>query len=311
MRQFLIRRLIQSFLLLWILMTFTFALTRLTPGGPDAAFAENPRFDKADLERIRERLGLNDPLPIAYAKWVTGVLRLDFGRSYAYLRPPMEVIAERLGPTVQLGLMAYMIALLGIPLGVSAALNHRKSLDMVIRFFTVLGDAAPNWWVALVLIVLMSATIGWFPQGQGRDGIGDWFSHIIFPALILGTAGIVAYSRYVRSQVLEVVGQDYVRTARAKGLLEHTVINQHILRNALLPVVTLMGGLLPALISGAAIIEGIFNWPGMGRLYLEAASTRDYPLLLAMITLVTIATLLGTLFADLLYGFVDPRIRYR
>jgi peptide/nickel transport system permease protein len=292
-------------------MTFTFALTRLTPGGPDAVFAENPRIDKADLERIRERLGLNDPLPVAYAKWVSGVIRLDFGRSYAYLRPPFEVIAERLGPTVQLGAMAFMIALLGIPLGVAAALNHRKAPDAVIRVLTVLGDAAPNWWVALMVIVVMAAVIGWFPQGQGRDGLWSWFSHISIPAFILGTGGIVAFTRYVRSQVLEVVGQDYVRTARAKGLTEQTVINQHILRNALLPVVTLMGGLLPALISGAAIIEGIFNWPGMGRLYLEAASTRDYPLLLALVTLVTLATLLGTLIADLLYGFVDPRIRYR
>ena len=310
MRQFLVRRLIQSALLLWVLMTFTFVLIRLTPGGPDAAFAENPRIDKAELERIRERLGLNDPLPIAYVKWLSGVVRLDFGRSYSYLRPPLEVMAERLGPTVQLGLLASLIGMLGIPLGISAALNHRKLADLAIRFFTVIAQAAPDWWVALVLIVFLSTYVGWFPQGQGREGPVDWFLHIIFPAVILATGGIVVFSRYIRSQVLEVIGQDYVRTARAKGLLELAVIQNHILRNALLPVVTLMGGFLPGLISGAALIETIFSWPGMGRLYLEAALTRDYPLLLAIITLATIATMLGTLIADLLYGLVDPRIRY-
>jgi peptide/nickel transport system permease protein len=310
MHRFLIRRLIQSALLLWILMTFTFALTRLTPGGPDAALAEIPKIEKVDLERLRERLGLNDPLPVAYAKWVSGAIRGDFGRSYSYLRPPLEVMAERLWPTVQLGLMAYLISLIGIPLGVMAALKHRKAPDMFIRIFTVFGDAVPHWWIALVLIVLLSTYVGWIPQGQGRDGPADWFSHIIFPAILLGMGGIVAYTRYVRSQVLEVIGLDYVRTARAKGLLEFTVVSRHVLRNALLPVVTLMGGLLPALIGGAALIELIFNWPGMGRLYLEAANTRDYPLLLAIITFSTIATLLGTLMADLMYGFVDPRIRY-
>ena len=310
MREFLVRRLIQSAILLWALMTFTFVLTRLTPGGPDAALAEMPRIEKADLERIRERLGLDDPLPLAYAKWLTGAIRLDFGRSYAYLRPPLEVIAERLGPTIQLGLMAFGVALLGIPLGIIAATHHRRPADMIIRVGTMIGDAAPNWWIALVVIVLMSTFLGWFPQGQGRDGLGSWFSHIIIPALIMGTGGIVAFTRYLRSQTLEVIGQDYIRTARAKGLLEIVVMQRHVLRNALLPVITLLGGVLPGLISGAAIIEGIFNWPGMGRLYLEAANTRDYPLLLCIITLVTLATLLGTLLSDLLYGYVDPRIRY-
>lgn len=310
MHEFLVRRLVQSALLLWVLMTFTFVLVRLTPGGPDAMFAENPRIDRAELERIRERMGLNDPLPLAYAKWLSGVLHLDFGRSYSYLRPPLEIMGERLGPTVQLSLLATLIGFLGIPLGVIAALQHRTVTDLGIRAITVMAQAAPHWWVALVLIVLLSTTVGWFPQGQGREGLVDWFVHIIFPAVILATGGIVVFSRYVRSQVLEVIGQDYVRTARAKGLMELAVIQKHIVRNALLPVVTLMGGVLPGLISGAVLIETIFSWPGMGRLYLEAALTRDYPLLLAIITLATIATMLGTLMADLLYGVVDPRIRY-
>lgn len=310
MQRFLIRRLIESALILWLLMTFTFALTRLTPGGPEAALLEQPNIEQADIERLRERFGLNDPLPVAYMKWLRSAVRLDFGRSYHYLRPPLDVMKERLWPTVQLGLVAYAIALLGIPLGVCAALYRGRPPDIAIRVFTVAGDAMPNWWMALVIIVLLSSLFGWFPHGQGHGSPVAWFKHIIVPALILGLGGTVTFTRYVRSQVLEVLGQDYVRTARAKGLPEFAVTSRHVLRNALLPVVTLLGGFLPALLSGTAIMEGIFNWPGMGRLYLEAAFTRDYPLLLAIVTLLTLATLVGTLLADILYGYVDPRIRY-
>jgi peptide/nickel transport system permease protein len=310
MRQFIVRRLIQSALLLWILMSFTFTLTRLAPGGPETALLEQPNYDRASIERLREKFGLNDPIPIAYLKWMASAIRLDFGRSYHYLRPPMDVIAERLGPTIQLALVAYAISVIGIPLGVLAAMNRGRLPDLFIRVFTILGDSVPHWWLGLVIIVVLASTIGWFPSGQGREGPLDWLRHIIIPGTLLGLGGIVAFTRYVRSQVLEVISQDYVRTARAKGLAEQMVARRHVLRNALMPVVTLLGGVLPSLVAGAAITEGIFNWPGMGRLYLEAASTRDYPLLLAIVSLTTVLTLLGTLIADVLYGYVDPRVRY-
>jgi peptide/nickel transport system permease protein len=309
-RQFITRRLIQSVLLLWVLMTFTFLMVRVTPGGPEAALLEQPNIEKADIERLRERFGLNDPLPVAYGKWLVNATRLDFGRSYQYLRAPTEIIAERIWPTIQLGGLAYGLSLIGIPLGVVAALNRGKLPDLSIRVVTVLGDATPHWWMALVIIVVLASTIGWFPNGQGREGPVDWFSHIIIPALILGLGSLVRFVRYTRSQVLEVLGQDHVRTARAKGLVNVNVVNRHVLRNALLPSVTLLGGILPALLSGAAVTEGIFNWPGMGRLFLEAANTRDYPLLLAIITFTTLITLLATLLADVAYGLVDPRIKY-
>jgi peptide/nickel transport system permease protein len=310
MRSFLTRRLIQSAILLFVLMSFTFVLTRLTPGGPEAALLESPNIEKEDLERMRERFGLNDPLPVAYVKWMSNALRGDFGRSYHYLRPPFDVIRERIWPTAQLALVAYAIGLVGILLGVMAAYHRAKPPDFIIRVFTVVGDATPHWWMALVIIILMASTLGWFPQGQGQGGPWEWFKHIIIPATILGLGIMIAYTRYVRSQVLEVLSQDHVRTARAKGLRESVVARWHVLRNALIPCVTLFGSLLPFLISGAAITESIFNWPGMGRLFLEAASTRDYPLLLAILTLGTVATMAGTLMADILYGSVDPRIRY-
>ena len=310
MRTFLIRRLVQSALLLLVLMSFTFVLTRLTPGGPEAAFLEAPNVEKADIERMRERFGLNDPLPVAYVKWISNAMRGDFGRSYHYLRPPFDVIKERIWPTVQLALVAFGIGLIGILLGVVAAYNRAKPPDFIIRVFTVIGDATPNWWMALVIIVILASTVGWFPQGQGRGGPWEWFSHIIIPATILGLGSVITHTRFVRSQVLEVLSQDHVRTARAKGLRESVVARWHVLRNALIPVVTLFGSLLPFLVSGAAITESIFNWPGMGRLFLEAATTRDYPLLLAILSLGTVATMAGTLMADILYGSVDPRIRY-
>jgi peptide/nickel transport system permease protein len=310
MRRFLIRRLIQSIFLLWLLMTFTFVLTRLTPGGPEAALAEQPNLEEASIHRLRARFGLDDPLPVAYGKWLVSAVQLDFGRSYQYLRPPLQVMGERLWPTLQLGILAYLIALLGIPLGVYAATHRGKGQDLAVRIFTVASDAAPRWWLSLVVIVLLARLVGWFPQGQGHGNLWEWFRHIIIPATILGLGGIVVFSRFVRSQVLEVLAQDHVRTARSKGLSSSVVLGRHVLRNALLPVVTILGSLLPALISGAAITEQIFNWPGMGRLYLEAAFARDYPLLLAILTVLTAATLLGTLLSDLLYGYVDPRVRY-
>jgi peptide/nickel transport system permease protein len=310
MRNFLIRRLIQSALLLLVLMSFTFALTRLTPGGPEAALAEAPNIERADLERIRERFGLNDPIHVAYAKWIANAVRLDFGRSYHYLRPPLDVIRERMWPTIQLALMAYAIGVIGILLGMIAAYHRGKIADTLIRVFTVVGDATPNWWMALVIIVVLANLFGWFPQGQGRGDPLTWFRHIIIPATVLGLGVMIVYTRFVRSQVLEVLSQEHVRTARAKGLKESVVAQWHILRNALIPAITIFGGALPFLVSGAAITETIFNWPGMGRLFLEAATTRDYPLLLAILSIGTVATMAGTLLADILYGFVDPRIRY-
>jgi peptide/nickel transport system permease protein len=309
MNQFLVRRLIQSALLLWLLMTFTFFLTRATPGGPEAAFLENPKLTPEDIARMRTRFGLDDPAPVAYVKWLSSAMTLDFGRSYYYLRPPFDVIKERIGPTVQLALTAYCFAFLGIPLGIIAAFNRGNAKDVGIRVFTVVWDSLPSWWTALAIIVILSATVHWFPQGQGRGGPWEWFSHIIIPAMILGLGGMVTYTRYVRSQVLEVLSQDYVRVANAKGLPQRIVTGRHILRNALLPVVTLMGGFIPSLLSGAALMESIFNWPGMGKLYLDAATNRDYPLLLCIITMLTFATLIGTLIADIAYGVVDPRIR--
>jgi peptide/nickel transport system permease protein len=310
MRRFLIRRLLQSVVLLFAVVTASFFLIHLTPGGPDTALLQNPRVGPDEIARIRERFGLNQPLPVQYVRWLANVVHLDFGRSYVYSRPATDVIGERLGPTVQLGLTSYAVALLGIPMGVYAALHRGRAADVAVRVIASLGHALPGWWLGLALIVLLNSLTGWFPSGQGHGGPLEWFQAIALPAAVLGLVGLVTFSRFARSEVLEVLGQDFVRTAQAKGLRGRAVVWTHVLRNALLPILTLFGYLLPNVLSGALSIEVVFGWPGLGRLFFEAATSRDYPILLALLTVLTAATILGTLLADVAYGLVDPRVRY-
>jgi peptide/nickel transport system permease protein len=271
---------------------------------------QNPRVSAETLQRMRQRFGIDDPLPIRYLKWLRSAAELDFGRSYAYSLPVTDVIASRVWPTVQLEALSYLVGLVGVPLGVYAASKRGAIGDNVVRLVTVIGTSVPTWWLGLSIIVFMSSTIGWFPNGQGDGTVFDWARHIIIPAFLLGLGGLIGFTRFVRSEVLEVLNQDYVRTARAKGLAEPIVQQAHVLRTALIPVVTILGGLLPSLLSGAIILETIFNWPGMGRLFIEAASSRDYPLLLGMLLLGTVLTIVGAFLADIGYGLVDPRVRY-
>ena len=310
MGRFVVRRLIQSAVLVYAVMTLSFFLIHLTPGGPETALMQNPRASAETVRRMREKFGLDDPLPVRYGKWMLSALELDFGRSYAYSLPVTDVIASRVWPTFQLSALSYAIGLIGVPLGVYAASKRGQIGDNVVRLVTVIGTSVPTWWLGLTIIVILSSAIGWFPNGQGNGTLLDWLRHIIVPAFLLGLGGLIGYTRFVRSEVLEVLGQDYVRTARAKGLAERDVQRRHVLRTALIPVITILGGLLPSLLSGAIIMEGIFNWPGMGRLFLEAALSRDYPLLLGMLLLGTVLTIFGSLLADIGYGLVDPRVRY-
>ncbi|MBV9171830.1 MAG: ABC transporter permease [Chloroflexi bacterium] len=310
MTRFLVRRLVQSAALLLVVLTGIFFLVHLTPGGPEAALASDPRIGPEEVQRLRQSFGLDQPLIVQYARWLLSAAHLDFGRSYFYSRPTTDVIAERLGPTIQLGLVSYVIALLGVPLGVIAGLNRGRLADALVRLLATVGTAVPTWWLGLTSIVLLSSLTGWFPNGMGQGGPVQWLQYIIVPAAVLGLGGLVAFARFVRSGVLDALGEDYVRTARAKGLTAGLVNSRHVLRNALLPVVTLLGGLLPSLLSGALITEYIFSWPGIGRLFYEAATSRDYPVVLGVLTMTTFATILGTLLADLAYGLVDPRVRY-
>src|SRR5579859_2221246 len=310
MARFIVRRLLQSSVLLLLVMSGVFFLVHLTPGGPEAALIQNPRIGPDEIQRVKERFGLGQPILVQYLHWLLNAAQLDFGRSYFYERPAIEVVGERLGPTLQLGLLSYAVAMLGIPLGVLAALRRGRLADTVVRLVVTVGSAVPTWWLGLTSIVVLNSLTGWFPNGQGQGGPGEWLKYILLPATVLGLSGLVTFARFARSGVLDTLGEEYVVTARAKGLAWHQVTARHVLRNALLPVVTLLGGLLPGVLSGALITEYVFGWPGVGRLFYESATSRDYPLLLAVLTMTTCATILGTLLADIGYGLIDPRVRY-
>jgi peptide/nickel transport system permease protein len=300
-------------------MSLSFLLINLAPGGPEAALTQNPRLTREQIENIRASFGLNKPLYEQYFTWMVKTFTLDFGKSYSQPLPTWDVISGRIWPTVQLGFFSYLIGMLGIPIGIYAAKHRGKMGDNLVRVLTVLGSCMPVWWISLLLIIVLANTLKWFPQNErpllptsGSDAIPflSWFGHLIIPAALLSTGTLIAFTRFVRAETLEVLSQDYVRTAESKGLPASQVSRWHVLRNSLIPIVTLLGYFLPTLLSGAIITEQIFNWPGMGRLFIQAATSRDMPVLLAILFLTTILTIIGTLLADIGYGLVDPRVRY-
>jgi peptide/nickel transport system permease protein len=283
------------------------------PGGLVNIYA-NPRISPETVQRLEEQFGLHDPVPVQYLKWLSNVVRLNFGYSFIDQRPVVDKIGERLPATIQLSLAAMLLGLLGIPLGVWAAMHRGSWIDNVIRVFTVVGNAVPHWWLGLMILVISANTIRIFPLGgmftPGNDTLLDRLWHLALPATIAAMGGWIGYSRFMRSEVLEVLGQDFVRTARAKGLRERVTLSRHVLRNALIPIVTMMGGVLAALVSGGVLFESTFSWPGIGRMAVAAAFQRDYPVIMALNMLSATLVIVGNLMADIAYGWVDPRVRY-
>lgn len=313
MGRYVVRRTIQSVFLLLGISVLSFLLMHLAPGGP-VTMLEDPKMKPEVIAEIRRSFGLDDPLPVQYVRWLWGVLRLDFGRSFVDNRPVMDKILERVPPTFQLSLASFILGLLGIPLGIYAALRRGSWADNVIRVFIVVGNAVPHWWMGLMILLISASTVRLFPLGgmytPGQDTLLNRLWHLSLPALIGAMSGWIVFARFLRSEVLEVLRQDYIRTAHAKGLAWHVVLQRHALRNALIPVVTILGGSLAGLFSGAVLLETTFSWPGMGRLAVSAAFQRDYPLLMALTIVFSILVILGNLLADLAYGLVDPRVRY-
>jgi peptide/nickel transport system permease protein len=316
MGRFLIRRLLQAVPTLLAVSMVIFAIIHLAPGGPMAIYATNPNVDQAELERIEERLGLNDPIPVQYAKWLAGMITGDWGISYKFGRDVKEVLGERLWASIQLVATSLLIALvLSIPFGIFSALNKNRAVQYVSNVIAMLGVSIPTFWLGMVVLLLFSVRTRIIPTGGmmtiGLEGFHPWdrLIHLIPPAAVLATLYIAGWSRYVRSSMLEVTCQDYIRTARAKGLKERVVTNRHALKNALLPLITLVGLQAGRLIGGAMITEVVFAWPGMGRLLAESLSGRDYPVLMGSFMLMSVLVIAGNLAADIGYGLVDPRIR--
>ena len=319
MRAYIIRRLLYAIPTLIGISVLVFAVTRLAPGDPVRLYTFGAlNITEEDIEALRVHYGLNKPLFLQYVDWMTLALQGDFGISLQYHQPALKLLLERLPATLQLATAALILQLgIGIPLGVIAALKRGTWIDNVIRVFAVIGHAIPTFWIGLLFIILFAVTWRILPsQGLltvGKDvwDIPDRLRHIILPAFVLALAGIANYSRYLRTETLDVISQDYIRTAHAKGLRERRVVFVHALRNALIPMVTALGPLLAVLVGGSLVIEQVFTWPGVGQFTYAAARSKDYPVIMAGVMVASTLLVASYLIRDVAYAIVDPRIKVK
>jgi ABC-type dipeptide/oligopeptide/nickel transport system permease component len=296
-------RLLRAVLTVLAVVTAVFFLSRAI-GDPVSYFAPID-FSQAQIDEMKEDMGFNKPLPQQYVEFIGDAVQFEFGTSFRASRPAADVVRERLLATVHLGVAALALGIsIGVPLGVIAAVRRGGAIDFVSRVLALLGQAVPNFWLGLILILVVAVQLGWVPTG----GRGDWRS-IILPAFTLGTAPAAAIMRFTRSAMLDALEQDYIRTARAKGLSERVVIIRHALRNSMLAVVTLIGLQVGGILSGSIIVETVFAWPGLGRLIIQSIVGSDYSVVQAAVFLTTVWIVLANLVVDISYMFLDPRIR--
>ena len=321
MTQYAICRLIQAVPLLVAISIIVFGIIELAPGDAAQMYVNPDKgSDPAYIAQVRESLGLNRPVYVRYGAWLVKTVQGDLGYSMRTRRAVSLEIGDRLPNTLLLGGVALLMSIcIAIPIGIISALRRYSLIDYVLSTLALVGISVPVFWLALLLLQVFSIQLNWLPgvgmhsvreQYEGWAAVVDVIRHMILPATVLSLAQTASWSRYQRSALLEVLGQDYIRTARAKGLRETRVIGLHALRNALIPTVTLIGLSVPSLVTGAFITETIFGWPGMGRLGVESINGRDYPIIMAVTMLSALLIVLGNLFADLAYAWVDPRIRY-
>lgn len=314
MAAYIARRLLILPVQLLILSAIAFGVTRLAPGDP-AITRMGEAASERDLAILREELGLTKPLYIQYGRWLEEIGTLSFGRSFTSGQPVADIIRAKLGPTLLLTTTALGIAVtLGITLGVIAAWRRNSGVDYSVTFASFFFISIPSFWSGIVAIMIFAVYLGWLPAtgmstpGQSSGWV-DVAKHLILPATILGLDGMAAIARYTRSSLIDVFVQDYVQTARSKGLTEWAVVRRHALKNALLPVVTILGLRLPGLVGGSVLVETVFSWPGLGSAAVQAAFQRDYPVTMALVMVVGFLTVVGSLLADISYGLLDPRIR--
>jgi peptide/nickel transport system permease protein len=314
MTRYVLHRLGQSLVLLVLVSMIGFGLLHLTPGGPLSQFALTPGMSAATLARLSHQMGLDRPLPIQYAEWAGHLLRGDWGRSYRDQQPVLAIIVSHLWATLELMVSSTLLAIIfGTWVGVLGAIRRYSLADYLATIGAMVGLSIPTFWFGLVMIYLFSVWLGWLPSGDmytnGDASLLDYARHLVLPCLVLTLVTIATWSRYMRASMLDVISQDYIRTARAKGLRPRAVLVHHALRNALLPMITVAGLQLPTLLGGALVTETVFTWPGMGRLFLDSISYRDYPVVMGLLMFSALLVLLGNLVADLLYVVADPRIR--
>jgi peptide/nickel transport system permease protein len=311
--RYVLRRLAQSAAVLVGVSILVFAIVHLVPGDP-VRIALGTRFDQAAYDALRERAGLDQPLVTQYFSWVGSALQGDLGVSFRTGRTVMSMIVERLPATVSLAAAAILVAMLiAIPLGTISALRPRSVVDWFATVTSQVGISIPDFWMGIMLILIFAGTLGWLPTGGYvplSDDPLEWARRLIMPAVTIGVVSGSIMTRFVRSSVLEALGQEHVRTARAKGMRSRDVLSWHVLRNALVPLVTVGGIQLAYLLSGVVVIEIVFRWPGLGQLALQAVQQRDYPVLQGAVLLFALIFLVVNLVVDLVYARLDPRITY-
>jgi peptide/nickel transport system permease protein len=364
MIKYTLRRLIQAIPTFFGITIFSYLLMTAAPGGPVGALTFDPRVTPQQRERVAQQLGLNDPLPVQYLRWLLGddwmrwdtdndnkadasfllplgvdtdgdgvisddeafppgnrrgVLRGDFGNSFFYRVPVIQQIGHRVAATFELGAASLLLGLsVGVPIGILAAVYKGSWFDSVTRVIAVVFSAIPVFWLGLILILIFGSQLGVLPMG-GRcptsltgecPPIYQRLEFLILPTFVLATGAIAVYSRYMRASMLDVKSQDYMRTAQSKGLTTRAVWFKHGARNALIPLATFLGPAITGLLSGAAITERIFSWPGLGRYAVEGVTSQDYPVVMAVVIISAVATILGYILSDILYALIDPRIRF-
>jgi len=334
MTLYIIRRLLQAIPVLFVISIAVFSLIQVMPNNPLAAYENNPDISPEDLLRLEQEYGLNDPLPIKYGKWLSQMLRGNWGESLVTHRPVLTEIAERLPNTLYLSGIAFAIALLiSIPVGVISATRQYSLFDHVVTTIAFMGQSIPIFWFGLILIIVFSVNLqnpfagtGLFPHppplplfpGGGIRTLGEyppdpWVDriwHLVLPVTMLSVFQLAQHVRYMRAGMLDVLKMDYIRTARAKGLSERMAIYRHAFKNAAIPLVTIIALEIPGLFNGALFTETIFSWPGMGRLFFNHAERGDYPVLMGILMISAALIIVFNLVADIGYGFLDPRIRY-
>jgi ABC-type dipeptide/oligopeptide/nickel transport system permease component len=299
------RRLLYTSFALWGALTIIFVAVRIVPGDP-ALLMVGPTGTQQDVAALRHRLGLDRPAWEQYARYLLATARLDFGESLRLEEPALDAVLQRFPATAQLALSATVLAVaVSFPLGILAAVRQRSLLDHVVSVVSLLGQSVPNFWLGIMLILVFARDLRWFPSA----GIGG-LSHLVLPSATLAVLLIGVLTRLVRSGLLDVIHEDYIRSAYAKGLPPRPVLVRHALRNALIPIVTIVGLQLGQLLAGAVIVETVFAWPGVGRLLVDAISNRDYPVVQVAVLLITSVFVLVNLVVDLSYAYLDPRIRY-
>lgn len=314
MIRFVARRILEAIPLLFGIALLSFIFMQLAPGGPDALFARNGRMSQEQLDNIRRSMGLDRPAHEQFLVWFTNILRGNLGVSYSHFRPVSEVIGEVFPNTVILMMAGLIISLIcALVFGIAAARRPYGFFDVTTSFISYFGLAMPVFWFALMLQLLFAVRLGWLPSAgmysaQGGGGLLDLLRHLALPAITIAIGSIAGWSRYMRSSTLEQLSQEYVRSARSKGLSERRVMSGHVLRNALIPLVTVIGIDVPLYLTGAVLTETVFSWPGMGRLFFDSLTVRDYPVLMGILVLGAVLIVVGNLVADLIYGLLDPRI---